>query len=400
MPTPQFKKTLDAFHQGKMVILVDDENRENEGDLAIAAEFATPEVINFMATHGRGLICLSLDESIVNRLQLPMMTKNNESGFQTPFTVSIEARHGVTTGISAFDRSHTIQTAIADDAKPSDLVSPGHIFPLKANSQGVLKREGQTEGVVDLAKLNHLKPAGVICEIMNPDGTMARMPELKKFAKAHSLEIISIEAIKNYRKQNEKLVEEKASAKLPIDPWGDFTIKVFHDVMNQQEHIALINPPLDLSKPILTRIHSKCLTGDLFASKRCDCGGQLDFALERIAKEGGVLLYLPQEGRGIGLTNKIKAYALQEQGMDTVEANHHLGFADDLRDYSIAAQIFVALGIKKMRLLTNNPRKLEQLQDLGLEVQREPITMKALSENQDYLSVKKDKLGHLLMGIV
>lgn len=390
------EESIAAIADGKMVILVDDADRENEGDLVIAAEKATPEIINFMVTHARGLVCMPLAGSLVDRLKLPLMTENNGSRHETAFTVSIEAAHGITTGISAHDRAHTVQTAIADDLRLGDIVSPGHIFPLRAKDGGVLFRSGHTEGSVDLAVLAGLKPAAVICEIMNTDGSMARLPDLKKFAKTHDLPILTIADLIAHRMSRGDLIKEVAVAQMPTR-YGDFDIKVFESVVDGIEHVVLQKGAIDPEQPCLVRVHSECLTGDAFGSARCDCGAQLDAALKLISQEGGVLLYMSQEGRGIGLTNKIRAYALQDQGMDTVEANLHLGFSDDHRDYGIGSQILRALGIRKMRLLTNNPRKIHGIQGYDLEiVSREPIEIEATHHNQAYLETKRLKLGHLL----
>ena len=391
-------KAIEDIRQGKMVILVDDEDRENEGDLTVAAEKVTPEVVNFMAKHGRGLICLSLTSEKVKALNLPPMSDNNTSRFQTAFTVSIEARHGVTTGISAADRATTILTAVADDAKPSDLVRPGHVFPIRARKGGVIVRSGQTEGSVDLARLAGLKPAGVICEIMKEDGTMARMPDLKKFSEKHDIGICTIEDLIEYRLRTESFVHPVATTVLPTSPAGEFKTIVYENDVDDLLHIVLVKGEIDPDKPTLVRVHSECLTGDVFGSMRCDCGEQLRAALQTIEQEGtGVLLYIRQEGRGIGLLNKMKTYELQDQGHDTVEANELLGFQPDLRNYGIGAQILVHLGVRKMRLMTNNPKKIVGLEGYGLSmVEQVPIEMTPNEHNERYLSCKKAKMGHLL----
>ena len=394
------EEVLEDLRQGKMIILVDDEDRENEGDLTLAAEKVTPEAINFMAKHARGLICLSLHPDIVEKLHLPLMVHDNQSRFQTAFTVSIEAREGVTTGISAADRAHTILTAVAEDALPDDLVQPGHIFPIRARKGGVLFRTGQTEGSVDLARLAGLRPAGVICEIMKEDGTMARMPDLDKFAREHGLKIATVADIIAYRMRNESFVHKAAETVLPT-PYGEFKAYAFVNDIDDYEHLALIKGEVDPEKEIMVRVHSECLTGDVFGSYRCDCGEQLKNAMAMVQKEGrGIILYLQQEGRGIGLANKLKAYALQDQGLDTVEANEELGFDADLRDYGVGAQILVALGVRKMQLITNNPRKIVGLEGYGLQVTgRVPIECKPRPENINYLLTKCQKLGHLMKTI-
>jgi 3,4-dihydroxy 2-butanone 4-phosphate synthase/GTP cyclohydrolase II len=382
-----------------MVILVDDENRENEGDLCMAAEKVNAESINFMAKQGRGLICLAMSAEMIDRLDLPMMVDHNTSPFQTGFTVSIEARCGVTTGISAADRATTVLTAVADDAKPSDLVRPGHIFPLRARSGGVMVRVGQTEGSVDLARLAGFKPAGVICEIMDEDGTMARMPALEKFSQKHGIGICTIADLVEYRMKNEAFVHRAAESLIPTQHGGEFRMIAFENDVDQLLHVALVKGQIDPEKPVMVRVHSECMTGDIFGSLRCDCGDQLHKAMSMIEKEGvGVILYLRQEGRGIGLVNKLKAYELQrEQGLDTVEANRRLGFKADMRDYGLGAQILVNLGVRKMRLLTNNPKKMIGLDGYGLTiVEQIPIEIEPNEYNRCYLECKKLKMGHLL----
>lgn len=391
---------MEDIRQGKMIIIVDDEDRENEGDLMVASEKVTPESINFMAKYGRGLICLALTEERTRELGLSMMVEDNESAFETPFTISIDAREGITTGISASDRSITIQTAINSQAGKSDLVKPGHIFPLRARAGGVLVRMGQTEASVDIARMSGLYPSGVICEIMDDDGTMARLPSLIEFTREHGLKMITTKDLAEYRLQRETLVEEVVSTKLPTE-FGVFDSVTFRNVLDNQIYIALINGEISAETPTLVRVHSQCLTGDVFGSFRCDCGEQLKKSMEMIAEDGkGVLLYLYQEGRGIGIVNKLKAYALQDEGQDTVEANASLGFKPDLREYGIGAQILKKIGLGKIRLLTNNPRKIVGLEGYGLQVvERVPIEVNAKKDNLKYLRTKQKKLGHMIENI-
>jgi 3,4-dihydroxy 2-butanone 4-phosphate synthase/GTP cyclohydrolase II len=399
-PFTPIPEAVARFRAGEMVIIVDDEDRENEGDLAIAAEKVTPEAIAFMAREGRGLICLSLTAERCDELELPLMVEEgaNSTPFGTAFTVSVEARgHGVTTGISAADRAATVRAAIDPATRPRDLARPGHVFPLRARRGGVLKRAGQTEASVDLAALAGLTPAGVICEIMNDDGTMARVPELARFAAAHGLAMITVADLIRHRLAHETIVHRFAAPRIPT-PWGEMTVHAYRSDVTGEEHIALVHGEIDPDEPVLVRVHSQCLTGDIFGSERCDCGPQLHEALARIAEEGrGVVLYLLQEGRGIGLANKLRAYELQAQGHDTVEANEKLGFLPDLRDYGVGAQILRDLGVVKMRLMTNNPKKYVALAGYGLEiVERVPLEIPATDHTRAYLRAKRDKLGHLL----
>jgi len=396
-PFSPVEEALDDIREGKFVVVVDDPDRENEGDLVIAAQFATPEAVNFMAMHARGLICLALTEERADELGLRPMTEHNEAPLRTAFTVSIEAREGVTTGISAADRSHTIQVAINSSSQAGDLVQPGHVFPLRAKPGGVLERIGQTEAAVDLARMAGLTPSGVVCEIMNEDGTMARVPDLARFCEHHGLRMISVAQLVEYRRRHEKLVERTAEVRLPTD-YGQFRAIAFRETLTGKHHLALVRGDVGGKENVLVRVHSECLTGDVFHSMRCDCGEQLDLALRRIgAEDEGVLLYMAQEGRGIGLLNKLRAYELQEQGLDTVEANLELGFPADARDYAIGNQILSELGLTTVRILTNNPRKLTGIEGFGLTVvEQVPIEVAPNEENRSYLTTKREKLGHKL----
>ncbi|MGI9112215.1 MAG: bifunctional 3,4-dihydroxy-2-butanone-4-phosphate synthase/GTP cyclohydrolase II [Gaiellaceae bacterium] len=396
-PFATSEEAIEDIRQGTFVVVVDDEDRENEGDLTIAAQFTTPEAVNFMVTHARGLVCLCLTEERCDELGLRQMTEQNETPFGTAFTVSVEAREGVSTGISAHDRSHTIQVAIDPTAKPADLVQPGHVFPLRAREGGVLKRSGQTEAAVDLARLAGLNPAGVVCEIMRDDGSMARVPDLIPYCERHGLKMITVADLIEYRRRHEQLVERTTTVKLPT-AHGAFTAVAFQETLTGKNHIALVKGEVDGVENVLVRVHSECLTGDVFHSLRCDCGEQLELALARIEAEGrGVLLYLSQEGRGIGLLNKLRAYELQEQGLDTVEANLRLGFAADQREYGIGSQILADLGLTSIRVLTNNPKKISGISGFGLEVvEQVPIEVSPNAENRSYLDSKRDKLGHKL----
>jgi 3,4-dihydroxy 2-butanone 4-phosphate synthase / GTP cyclohydrolase II len=397
MPFATVEEAAELYRRGEFVIIVDDEDRENEGDLCIAAEKITPEAVNFMAKFGRGLICLALTEERCDELQLPLMVENNTSNYGTAFTVSIEARGRVTTGISAKDRSETVRTAIDPKTKPSDLLRPGHIFPLRARRGGVLKRAGQTEASVDLSVIAGLDASAVICEIMNDDGTMARLPNLMEFATEHGLKIISVADLIKYRMRNERHVQRIAAPTLPT-PYGEFVINAYRSDITGEEHVAMVMGEIKEDEAVLVRVHSSCLTGDIFQSQRCDCGDQLHRAFEMIAAEGkGVLLYLLQEGRGIGLFNKLKAYELQQEGHDTIEANEKLGFAPDIRDYGTGSQILRDLGVRKIRLMTNNPAKFVAIEGFGLEiVERIQLEIAPSLKTRSYLETKKNKLGHML----
>ena len=394
------EEALEEIRAGRMVIVVDDPDRENEGDLTIAAEMVTPEIINFMAKHGRGLICLPMTAERLEELEIPLMVSENSSKFNTAFCVSIEARENISTGISAADRSVTVRATIDPETRPGDLVRPGHMFPLRAVEGGVLRRSGQTEAAVDLARIAGLYPAGVICEIMNEDGTMARVPQLEKFAEEHDMKIVNIADLISYRLKTERFLSRVATPKLPTK-FGDFTLCGFQNSLDDKVHLALVMGDVTGDEPVLTRVHSECLTGDVLFSARCDCGDQLACAMQSIAEEGrGVLVYLRQEGRGIGLVNKLRAYELQDDGADTVEANESLGFAADQRDYGIGAQILNDLGVSKLRIMTNNPRKFVGLSGYGLEiVERVPIEVPATGTTRRYLETKKLKLGHDLKSV-
>ncbi len=401
MSIKRIEKALEEIRLGRMVIVVDDEDRENEGDLCMAAELVTPEAINFMATHGKGLICLTLTEEKADELDLKPMVSDNTAAFKTAFTVSIDAAKGITTGISAADRAITILDAVKEDAKPTDLARPGHIFPLRARDGGVLVRTGQTEGSVDLAKLAGLTPAGIICEIMRADGEMARMGDLELFAKAHGLLIVTIADIIEYRLKRDLLVHRGPEITLPTKYGGEFRAMAYTNDVDIHEHLALVKGEIDPEEPLLVRVHSECLTGDVLGSERCDCGEQLKSSMKMIENEGkGVLIYMHQEGRGIGLMNKFKAYELQDKGLDTVEANERLGFEPDLRDYGIGAQILLDLGVRRMRIITNNPKKIKGLEGYGLDVvDRVPIECRPHSRNLRYLQIKKEKMGHLITNL-
>jgi 3,4-dihydroxy 2-butanone 4-phosphate synthase / GTP cyclohydrolase II len=399
-PFAPIETAIEAFRRGEMIIVVDDEDRENEGDLTLAAEKITPEHINFMATHGRGLICLAMTGQRLDELELPLMVSDNTTRFGTAFCVSIEAKYRTSTGISAADRAATVLAAIDPQTRPSDLARPGHMFPLRAREGGVLVRAGQTEAAVDLARIGGMYPAGVICEVMNRDGTMARVPQLSRFGRKHGLLMITIADLIRYRMRTEGLVRRVAAAKLPTE-YGDFAVVAYESLIDGDTHVALVRGEIGDGRAVMVRVHSRCLTGDVFHSARCDCGPQLETAMQRIALDGrGVLLYLNQEGRGIGLVNKIRAYELQDQGYDTVEANERLGFKADQRDYGIGAQILRDLGVRSMRLVTNNPRKFVGLEGYGLSVvETVPLEIPASEHTRRYLKTKKEKLGHKLTGV-
>jgi 3,4-dihydroxy 2-butanone 4-phosphate synthase/GTP cyclohydrolase II len=397
MPFAPIEDALAELRAGRMIVVCDDEDRENEGDLTIAAEKVTPAAINFMATHGRGLVCLAMTEERLDELQVPLMVRENQTRFQTAFCVSIEARAGTTTGISAGDRAATVLAAIDPATRPEDLVRPGHMFPLRAVKGGVLRRAGQTEAAVDLARLAGMYPAGVICEVMNDDGTMSRVPDLERFCARHGILMVTIADLIRYRMRHERLVTRIAAPSLPTD-LGEFRLHAYENLLDGQTHLALVHGDVQGGDPVLVRVHSECLTGDVFHSKRCDCGDQLHRAMEAVTAAGrGVIVYLRQEGRGIGLANKLRAYELQEKGLDTVEANLQLGFADDQRDYGVGAQILADLGVHRLRLLTNNPRKFVALSGFGLEVvERVPLEVEPHDGNVGYLRTKREKLGHML----
>ena len=396
MPFSPMEEVIEDIRAGKMVIVCDDEDRENEGDLTMAAELVTPEDINFMAVHGRGLICLPMAEELLDRLEIPQMTTHNSSRMGTAFTVSIEAKDGVSTGISAADRAHTCRVAVDESTGPEDLVMPGHVFPLRARPGGVLQRAGQTEAAVDLSRLAGLKPAGVICEIMKEDGTMARVPDLEKFAHEHGVKMVTVAQIIEYRRTYETLVKCAVETRLPT-PFGEFRLKAYENEIDDLTHLAILMGEPEGKDDVLVRVHSACLTGDALHSLRCDCGAQLEAAMKAVAEEGeGVIVYMQQEGRGIGLLNKMKAYHLQDEGLDTVEANQRLGLAPDLRDYGIGAQILKELGLRRIRFMTNNLTKVVGLQGFGLEiVERVPIEIEPNGHNERYLETKREKLNHV-----